>query len=70
MCDAAQQCADLTVSDRDDEAYYKSFDLHYLCSNNTWECVQYYDFNFDTSAFNVPDSDAVAVFGYTTQGWV
>ena len=66
MCAAAEQCAIQAMESWDG---YLSFDLHYLCSNNTWECVDYYDSNDDPSAFNVPDPDAVAVFGFNAEEW-
>ena len=66
VCTAVQACAD--QSDNDPTNYY-SFDLHYLCSNQTWVCVQFYDDagddGTDSSYFNVPDDDAVAVYGYS-----
>lgn len=61
VCDAVETCAEQS---NNDPTQYDSFDLHYLCSNQTWICVQYYDLNDDASYFNVPDDDAVAVYGY------
>lgn len=43
---------------------YTSFDLHYLCSNASWVCVQYYGATFRSSYFDVQDFDAVAAYGY------
>ena len=43
---------------------YQSFDLHYLCSTEMWECVAYYDPDDDASYFDVPDSDALYTFGF------
>ena len=62
MCEAAELCATTAMESWDG---YFSFDLHYLCSNNTWECVDYYDYNTDASYFNVPDPDAVFVVGFS-----
>lgn len=61
MCDAAQLCADNAQAT---PGVYQSFDLHYLCSAEMWECVAYYDPNDDTSYFDVPDSDALYTFGF------
>ena len=62
VCTVAQMCAD--QADFVDFGSYNSFDLHYLRSNQSWVCVQFYDVNDDPSAFNVPDEDAIAVYGY------
>ena len=66
VCDAVNMCAEQT---NNHPTQYYSFELHYLCSNQKWICVQYYNLNGDgsegdTSYFNVPDDDAVAVYGY------
>ncbi len=68
MCTAVQLCAD--QSD-DDPGHYYSFDLHFLCSNQTWVCVQYNNLAGDSfgsggdgSYFNVPDDDVAAAYGY------
>lgn len=66
MCDAATNCA--TMADSATSTYdqvYLSFDLHYLASNGTWECVLYYDSNSDASYFSVADSDACLSFGFS-----
>lgn len=60
MCDAATSCAETG-----DSQGYLSFDLHYLISNSSWECVLYYDPNQDASYFNVADSDAYLSFGFS-----
>lgn len=62
VCTVAQMCAD--QADIVDVGDYYSFDLHYLQSNQSWVCVQYIDGNDDASYFNVPDEDAIAVYGY------
>lgn len=54
-------CADQADLVDYDDAY--SFDLHYLQSNQSWVCVQFYDANNDTSYFNVPNEDAIAAYG-------
>ena len=68
MCDAAGNCANLadTASSTEDDVYY-SFDLHYLASNATWECVLYFDPNTDATYFNVTDPDACLAFGFSDQ---
>ena len=66
MCDAANKCANLANPQVDDDQnVYLSFDLHYLQSNGTWECVLYYDPNTDARAFNVSEPDATFAFGYS-----
>ncbi|CAF9939617.1 MAG: hypothetical protein ALECFALPRED_008197 [Alectoria fallacina] len=61
-CDAATMCA--LQSEGIDVDVYTSFDLHYLCSNASWVCVQYYGATFRSSYFDVQDFDAVAAYGY------
>ncbi len=61
MCDAAQLCADSADAT---PGQYDSFDLHYLSSTGMWECVAYGYPSNDPSYFNVPDNDAVYVFGF------
>lgn len=61
VCTAVQSCAD--QSDNDPTNYF-SFDLHYLCSNQTWVCVQYFNDAGYGNYFNVPDDDVVAAYGY------
>ena len=67
MCDAATECADLANNPNSSDIYsiYYSFDLHYLVSNGTWECVLYWDPNADATYFNVSDPDAIFTFGYS-----
>ena len=62
MCAASQYCANSAVA-----AYkhYHSFDLHYICSNSSWVCVQYFDRNTDGSYFGVRNSDVAVAFGYS-----
>lgn len=62
MCSAASNCAQLGANQN---PIYYSFDLHYLASNATWECVLYYDPNSDATYFNVVDSDACLAFGFS-----
>ena len=66
MCSAASDCANLadTAVSELENVYY-SFDLHYLASNATWECVLYFDPNPDRSYFSVADSDACLSFGFS-----
>ena len=45
---------------------YDSFDLHYLASNATWECVLFFDPNDKAEYFNVSDPDACLTFGYSS----
>ncbi|KAF6225999.1 hypothetical protein HO173_012589 [Letharia columbiana] len=61
-CDAATICA--LGSEGFDPNVYASFDLHYLCSNSSWVCVQYYGANFRASYFDVQDFDVVVAYGY------
>ena len=63
MCSAASDCAQLGANQN--PGPYYSFDLHYLASNATWECVLYYDPNSDPTYFNVVDSDACLSFGFS-----
>ena len=66
MCDAATNCVNLADSATSDiDSVYYSFDLHYLASNETWECVLYYDYNTDANYFDVADSDACLAFGFS-----
>ncbi|KAK5725387.1 hypothetical protein LTR15_003573 [Elasticomyces elasticus] len=60
-CDAINQCAGAAANGL--EVYY-SFDLHYRISTAQYECVQYYDGNTDTAAFNVVDPDVDVTYGY------
>ena len=60
--DAIQACADKSAGDSDT---YFSFDLHYVSSNMTWECVQYYDSQSDATAFNVANADVRVAYGYS-----
>ena len=65
MCDAVSECASIAdAPSSNDYSVYYSFDLHYLASNASWECVLYYDPNTDPSYFNVADLDACLTFGY------
>ena len=61
-CDAASACAHRSKGF--DPDVYTSFDLHYLCSNSSWVCVQYYGANFRGSYFDVQEFDAVVSYGY------
>ena len=61
MCDAASLCAEFAATS---PSVYESFDLHYLCSTEMWECVAYFGSTEDTSGFDVPDSDALYTFGF------
>lgn len=61
-CDAASACSHRSKGF--DPEVYTSFDLHYLCSNSSWVCVQYYGANFRGSYFDVQDFDAVVAYGY------
>ena len=60
--DAIQACANKAGGDSN---IYYSFDLHYVSSNSTWECVQYYDSNSDATAFNVANADVSVAYGYS-----
>lgn len=67
-CDAIQQCAQLITTNPytvlfDPEVWY-SFDVHYVQSNASWVCVQYYTQNTDVSAFNVPSDDVLLTYGF------
>ncbi len=66
MCDAATNCVNMadSANSTDDTVYY-SFDLHYLASSGTWECVLYFDYNTDASYFNVADSDVCLAVGFS-----
>ena len=66
MCDAASNCVATgdSATTYADDIYY-SFDLHYLASNATWECVLYFNPNENASYFNVANSDACLSFGYS-----
>lgn len=61
-CDAASACSHRSKGF--DPEVYTSFDLHYLCSNSSWVCVQYYGANFRGSYFDVQDFDVVVAYGY------
>jgi len=61
-CSALQACVDSAYGQ---PVNYYSFDLHYLASNQTWECVQYYDGNVDPTDWSVPNSDILAGYGYS-----
>ena len=65
-CEAAASCA--LRSEEVDPHVYTSFDLHYLCSNSSWVCVQYYGANFRGTEFNVQDFDAVVAYGFVNTG--
>lgn len=60
--EAIQICANFAINNPGE---YYSFDIHYLSSEQLWQCIAYYDPNTDTSYFNVPDSDATIVYGYS-----
>ena len=60
--DAIQACANKAGGDTN---IYYSFDLHYVSSNSTWECVQYYDSNMDATAFSVANADVPVAYGYS-----
>lgn len=66
MCDVVNGCANIAdaITSTNDTVYY-SFDVHYLASNGTWECVLYYDPNTDPSYFNVADADVCISFGFS-----
>ena len=68
-CAAAQQCADDAHAVRPDS--YLAFDLHYLSSKQSWECIQFYYHPYPASNgaryFTVQNDDAVAVFYYSNQ---
>ena len=65
-CSAVADCANIADSATSNpDTVYFSFDLHYLASNATWECVLYYDNTTDASSFNVMDPDACLAFGYS-----
>ncbi|KAK4955254.1 hypothetical protein LTR10_007449 [Elasticomyces elasticus] len=64
-CDAISQCAGVAANGL--EVYY-SFDLHYRISTAQYECVQYYDGNTDTAAFNVVDPDVDVTYRYSIYG--
>ena len=67
MCDAAKNCAQIAdTASADNSSVYTSFDLHYLTSNGTWECVLYFDPNQDSTFFNVVDPDACISFGFSS----
>ena len=61
MCDAATDCANMGGVDD-----YFSFDLHYLASNATWECVLFYNANTSPNYFNVSNLDACLSFGFSS----
>ena len=67
-CDAATDCAALAdgTNSTGGSVYY-SFDLHFLASNASWECVLYYDPNNDTADFNVVYPDSCLTLGYSGQ---
>jgi hypothetical protein len=60
-CEAANHCANVGAT-----ANYYSFDLHYLKSQQQWQCVLYFEGNKDTAYFDVEDSNVGEVYGYTT----
>jgi hypothetical protein len=65
-CAALQDCA--TKADPATGTYYESFDLHYLESEGTWECVVYYGKQNATANaryFNVTDADVGTVYGFS-----
>lgn len=60
--DAIQNCANKAAVDTN---VYYSFDLHYVNSNMTWECVQYYNNQTSAAAFNVANADVGVAYGYS-----
>jgi hypothetical protein len=61
ICTAATNCASYAITLP--ETCY-SYDLHFLTSQNQWECVLFYDATNNAGYFNVPNSDVAVGVGY------
>jgi hypothetical protein len=61
ICTVAINCAAYAITLP--EVYF-SYDLHFLTSQNLWECVLFYNVNSDPGYFNVPNGDVSVGVGY------
>ncbi|OCF33225.1 hypothetical protein I316_04966 [Kwoniella heveanensis BCC8398] len=61
---AIQQCASFSDDNVLNDLYF-SFQIYYDDSVDNWICRAYYDPSSDASYFNVPNTDANPVFGYS-----
>ena len=65
MCAAAQACANSAAAQA--HGHYEQFDLHYVKSNATWACVQFFGTAAGPTYFDITDADVGAAYGYSTE---
>lgn len=62
-CTAVERCAQQSANA---PTSYYTFQLYFLESKQQWTCVSYFNAQFQAAPyFNVPNPDAVVVYGYT-----